>query len=260
MAAGRKLESMEGQRVPLINFHTMDVEGKWVDVSSSSIFEGKTVVVFSLPGAFTTVCSGQHVPRFNELAPVFKSNGIDDIVCISVNDTFVMSQWQKAQGADNIRFLPDGNGEFTEGMGMLVDNASLGPRSWRYSMLVRDGVVKRHFIEPDEPGDPYKVSDADTMLKYVNYEAHPPPDIVIITRAGCQWCQKSKEFLDDQKLEYEELLAPSRRFFRAVSAKEESPQVFINGKLIGGFLDLQRAFADKDFLFDVLGYDKPPTV
>ena len=131
-----------------------------------SLFAGKTVVVFSLPGAFTPTCSSTHLPRYNELAPAFHANGVDSILCVSVNDTFVMNEWAKDQEADNVVLVPDGNGEFTEGMGMLVDKTDLGfgKRSWRYSMLVKDGVVQKMFIEPQKPGDPFEVSDADTML------------------------------------------------------------------------------------------------
>jgi len=108
-----------------------------------------------------------HAPaRYNELAPTFSKLGVDEIVCLSVNDGFVMSEWQKDQDAPNVTFIPDGNGEFTEKMGMLVDKANLGfgKRSWRYSMLVKDGVVVKQFIEPEKEGDPFEVSDADTML------------------------------------------------------------------------------------------------
>ena len=128
--------SREGQRVPNVIFHTRG-DHEWVDVSSEQLFAGKTVILFSLPGAFTPTCSSSHVPRFNQLAPVFKAHGVDDIVCVSVNDAFVMNEWKKDQRAENITFIPDGNGEFTEGMGMLVDKNDLGfgRRSWRYSML-----------------------------------------------------------------------------------------------------------------------------
>ena len=106
---------------------------------------------------------------YEVITPVFKQFGVDEILCVSVNDTFVMNAWKDDQKADNITFIPDGNGEFTDGMGMLVHKEDLGfgKRSWRYSMLVKDGVVAKMFIEPEEPGDPFKVSDADTMLKYL---------------------------------------------------------------------------------------------
>jgi peroxiredoxin len=159
------LPNREGQKVPTVTFRTRQ-NNQWVDVTTDELFNGKTVIVFSLPGAFTPTCSSTHVPGYNELAKVFKANGVDEIVCISVNDAFVMNEWCKDQGAENVTMIPDGNGEFTEGMGMLVDKADLGfgKRSWRYSMLVKDGTIEKMFIEPEEPGDPFKVSDAETML------------------------------------------------------------------------------------------------
>ncbi|MGI9343342.1 MAG: peroxiredoxin, partial [Gammaproteobacteria bacterium] len=161
-------KNLEGNRVPDVTFKTRR-GSDWVDVSSADIFGGRSVVVFSLPGAFTPTCSSSHVPRYNELAPAFAAAGIDDIVCMSVNDAFVMNEWATQQCADRVTFIPDGSGEFTHGMGLLVDRADLGfgKRSWRYSMLVRDGVIEKMFIEPQEDGDPFHVSDADTMFDYV---------------------------------------------------------------------------------------------
>ncbi len=160
------LKSREGQNVPQVTFRTRR-DHERVDVSSDEIFKGKTVVVFSLPGAFTPTCSSTHVPRYNQLVPAFRQHGVDDVVCISVNDAFVMNEWRSEQKAFNVTFMPDGNGDFSRGMGMLVPKNDLGfgERSWRYSMLVKDGVIERMFIEPDVPGDPFEVSDADTMLR-----------------------------------------------------------------------------------------------
>jgi len=106
---------------------------EWKDVSSDDIFKGRNVVVFSLPGAFTPTCSTSHLPRFEELYDEFKAQGVDEVVCLSVNDAFVMFQWGKSQNAKNVFLLPDGNGEFTRKMGMLVDksNVGFGMRSWR---------------------------------------------------------------------------------------------------------------------------------
>lgn len=146
---------------------------EWKDVTSDDIFKGKKVIVFSLPGAFTPTCSTSHLPRFEELYDEFKAQGIDDIVCISVNDAFVMYQWGLAQKADKVKLLPDGNGEFTRKMGMLVqkDNLGFGLRSWRYSMLVNDGEIEQMFVEKglmdDCPEDPFEVSDANTMMDYL---------------------------------------------------------------------------------------------
>jgi peroxiredoxin len=169
------------ERVPSVIFKTRvrdeSVPGpnpyRWQDLSTDEIFRGKKVVVFSLPGAFTPTCSSNHLPRYEELYDEFRSLGIDRIVCISVNDAFVMFQWGKHVGAKNVFLLPDGNGEFTRKMGMLVEkeNLGFGPRSWRYSMLVNDGHIEKVFVEPgfedNCPVDPFEVSDADTMLAYL---------------------------------------------------------------------------------------------
>ena len=149
-------KDMTGQPIPEVTFRAR-ANNDWLDVSTQELFKNKTVVVFALPGAFTPTCSSTHVPRYNELAGVLKQNGVDEIICISVNDGFVMEAWQQDQQAENIRFIPDGNGEFSDKMGLLVDKSDLGfgKRSWRYSMLVRDGVIEKMFIEPDLPGDPF---------------------------------------------------------------------------------------------------------
>ena len=146
---------------------------EWKDLRSEEIFKGKNVVLFSLPGAFTPTCSTSHLPRYEELYEDFKAQGVDAVVCLSVNDAFVMFQWGKSQNAKNVFLLPDGNGEFTRKMGMLVDkrNLGFGQRSWRYSMYVENGEIKKLFAEPgysdDCPTDPFEVSDADTMLNYL---------------------------------------------------------------------------------------------
>lgn len=237
------LKNLEGQRVPDVTFRTR-VDGQWKDVTSKEVFSGKKVVVFALPGAFTPTCSSSHVPRYNELASEFKRRGVDTIACVSVNDAFVMDEWCKAQHADNILFLPDGNGEFTEKMGMLVDKANLGfgKRSWRYSMLVEDGVIKKMFIEPEVEGDPFEVSDADTMLKYLDPSAKAPHDVLLFTKPGCSYCVKAKRLLDERGVTYDEVQASPRRL-RAVSGKSSTPQIFIDGKYIGGADDLEAYLA-----------------
>jgi thioredoxin-dependent peroxiredoxin len=146
---------------------------KWYDLTSKELFEGKKVVLFSLPGAFTPTCSSTHAPGYDRNAEEFKALGVDTIVCASVNDAFVMYQWAKNLGVKNIFMLPDGNAEFTRKMGMLVmkENLGFGARSWRYSMFVDNGTIKKMFIEQgfsDNAGsDPFEVSDADTMLTYL---------------------------------------------------------------------------------------------
>ncbi|MNT04909.1 Hybrid peroxiredoxin hyPrx5 [compost metagenome] len=206
------------------------------------------MVVFSLPGAFTPTCSSTHLPRYNELAPVFARHGVDDILCVSVNDTFVMNEWAKDQESENITMIPDGNGEFTEGMGMLVDKADLGfgKRSWRYSMLVKDGVVQKMFIEPEEPGDPFKVSDADTMLAHIAPDARKPDQVVVFSKVGRSFCAKAKQLLDDNGFDYIDVPLDNKvrgKVLGAVSGEMTAPQVFINGKLIGGAEALQQYLA-----------------
>lgn len=233
------LSNREGQRVPEVTFRVRDND-TWKNVTTQELFAGKTVIVFSLPGAFTPTCSSSHVPRYNELADTFKGLGVDSIVCISVNDTFVMNAWKDDQGAEKITFLPDGNGEFTEGMDMLVDKANLGfgKRSWRYSMLVKDGVIEKQFIEPDQPGDPFLVSDADTMLGYLAPNAAKPLDILLFTKPGCAFCTKAKRLLGERGLAYEEVRT-NPRILRALPGKRTTPQIFINGEHIGGADDLE---------------------
>ncbi|QQR91107.1 MAG: glutathione peroxidase [Myxococcales bacterium] len=232
--------AMEGKEVPEVTFRVKNEKGEWQDLKSKEIFSGKTVAVFSLPGAFTPTCSTAHVPRYNELAPVFKEHGVDDIVCVSVNDTFVMNAWKHDQGADRVRFIPDGNGEFTKAMGMLVDKRELGfgPRSWRYSMLVKNGKIEKMFVEPEVPGDPYKVSDADTMLNYIAPNASKTKDVLLFTKPGCSFCTKAKAMLKEKGWEYSEVTA-SPRMLRAVSEKATTPQVFIDGKYIGDSVALE---------------------
>lgn len=146
---------------------------EWKNVTSADLFDNKKVVVFSLPGAFTPTCSTSHLPRYEALYEEFIGQGVDAIICVSVNDAFVMYQWGKSQNAKNVFLLPDGNAEFTRKMGMLVDKSNLGfgPRSWRYSMYVENGEIKQLFSEPgfedNCPTDPFEVSDADTMLTYL---------------------------------------------------------------------------------------------
>lgn len=169
------------QQVPQIVFKTRvrdeSVDGpnpfRWQDVSTNDIFAGKKVVVFALPGAFTPTCSSTHLPGYEKHYQEFRDAGIDEIYCLSVNDAFTMFQWGKHQGVENVKLLPDGSGDFTRGMGMLVrkDNLGFGLRSWRYSMLVEDGEVKKIFSEAGKqdncPDDPFEVSDANTMLSYL---------------------------------------------------------------------------------------------
>lgn len=243
-------KNLEGQRIPDVTFRTRE-DHEWVDVASQEIFAGKNVVVFSLPGAFTPTCSSSHVPRYNQLVPQFTAQGIDEVICVSVNDAFVMNEWKRSQNADRVTFLPDGNGEFSDAMGLLVGKEDLGfgRRSWRYSMLVRDGVVEKMFIETEEPGDPFNVSDADTMLKYLDPEGEFPYDVAVFSRDGCPFCARAKGLLNDSGIEFEELVLNrdyTDQTLRAVSTNTTYPQVFIDGQLIGGSDELEAWLAKRN--------------
>lgn len=235
--------SHEGKPVPSVTFRIRK-DNDWASLTTEQIFKGRTVVVFSLPGAFTPTCSSTHLPRYNELADTFFANGVDEIVCVSVNDPFVMAEWGADQEADKVTLIPDGNGTFTEGMGLLVDKSDLGfgKRSWRYAMLVKDGVVVKQFIEPDKAGDPFEVSDADTLLDFINPRAKKPDQVAILTRVGCQSCAKAKALLTDLGIRYNEIpLGHTNRsqVVRAITGEGTVPQVFINGERIGGWEDLE---------------------
>jgi peroxiredoxin len=226
-----------GDSVPQVRFRKRQ-GADWVETSSADIFNGRSVIVFSLPGAFTPTCSSMHLPRYEELAPIFERLGIDEIVCVSVNDPFVMEEWGRSESADRVHLLPDGNAEFTRGMGMLVDKSDLnfGARSWRYSMLVRDGVIEKLFSEPDQPGDPFEVSDADTMLRYLDPSAPRPDEVAMLSREGCPFCAQAKAALRAAGISFTDISLPPfqrARALRAMTGAQTVPQVFVNGRLIG---------------------------
>ena len=239
--------NMEGKSIPSVSWPTR-VGDDWKTLTTDEVFSNKKVVVFSLPGAFTPTCSSTHLPRYNQLAKVFKKHGVDDICCVSVNDTFVMNSWLADQEAENIHVIPDGNGEFTKGMGMLVDKSEIGfgKRSWRYSMLVNNGVVEKMFIEPNKPGDPFEVSDADTMLSYLAPTESVPQEVSLFTKPGCPFCVKAKALLNEQGFAFEEIVLgkdATLASLKAVSGRDTVPQVFIGGKHIGGSDDLAEYLA-----------------
>jgi peroxiredoxin len=173
-----KEENTMSTTVPNVTFKTRvrdesiggDNPFRWQDKTTADIFAGKSVVIVALPGAFTPTCSSTHLPGYEGKYEELKAKGIDEVYCVSVNDAFSMYQWSKQLGVDKVKMLPDGNGDFTRGMGMLVkkENLGFGDRSWRYSMHVVDGVVQSQFAEAGVmdncPEDPFEVSDVDTML------------------------------------------------------------------------------------------------
>ena len=148
----------------------------WKDVTTDMMFKDKKVVIFGLPGAFTPTCSSQQLPQYEAQYERFKELGVDDVYCISVNDAFVMNAWGGSMDPkiEKVFLCPDGDGKFTEQMEMLVDKPEnkFGKRSWRYSAYVENGEIKKMFIEPgkndkSEDEDPFDISSADKMLKYL---------------------------------------------------------------------------------------------
>lgn len=153
-----------GDRLPDVEVRIMGEKGPQA-IRTGDIFKGKRVALFALPGAFTPTCSAKHLPGFVQHADELKKKGVDQIVCLSVNDAFVMGAWGKQQGADNrVMMVADGNGDFTKAIGLELDGRGfgMGTRSQRYSMLVKDGVVTHLNVE--KPGA-FEVSSAETLIK-----------------------------------------------------------------------------------------------
>jgi len=176
MTASTAVPTMRGRgdSVPAVSF-SLRRPGEWAKLTSEEIFAGRSVVVFAVPAAFSTSCSARHLPGYVALASNIKRMGIDEILCVAVNDAFVINAWARDQGIDDeVTLLPDGNGDFTRAMGMLVDESGrgFGERSRRYSMVVDNGVIRQIFIEDRNNGDdPVEVSDAITMLDYLDTTA-----------------------------------------------------------------------------------------
>lgn len=175
----------QGVSVPNVTFKTRvrdesiggDNPFRWQDVTSDDYFKGKRVVLFSLPGAFTPTCSTYQLPGYEKGAQDFRDTGIDEIYCMSVNDSFVMNAWAKNQDLKNVKVIPDGSGIFTRQIGMLVekDNLGFGFRSWRYAAVINDGMIEAWFEEPgrtDNHGeDPYGESSPETVLAWLRNNA-----------------------------------------------------------------------------------------
>lgn len=152
------------ESLPQVAF-TLRQQGQASNPTTADLFSGKKVVLFAVPGAFTPTCSNSHLPGYIVLADQFKAKGVDSIICLSVNDAFVMEAWGNSQNAEHIVMLADGGSEFTRAIGLDKDTGSFGGlRSQRYAMLVEDGVVKALNVEA--PGK-FEVSDAQSMLRHL---------------------------------------------------------------------------------------------
>ena len=164
---------MEGNKIPQVTFKCR-VDGDWQDVTTEDLFAGKKIGIFSLPGAFTPTCSSTHLPGYEaHYDELIQEGGLDEVYCVSVNDAFVMNAWCKDQAIQNVKVIPDGNSEFTQGMGMATTfkNRGFGERSWRYSAVITDQTVDKMWVEQglseDSDPDPFEVSGADVMLAYL---------------------------------------------------------------------------------------------
>ena len=162
----------EQYQVPQVEFVFRE-NSEFVTRTTADLFDGKRVVIFSLPGAFTPTCSAYQLPGFEAFYDMFKEQGIDEIYCISVNDGFVMNAWAKDQGIEKVKLIPDGNAYFTRSMGYLVNKSNLGfgQRSWRYAAVVNDGVIEKLFLEEgfrdNADTDPYEESTPEKVLEYL---------------------------------------------------------------------------------------------
>ena len=176
-----KLVFSKGRVLPDVTFRTRvrddsiggDNPYRWQDMTTADYFAGKRVILFSLPGAFTPTCSTFQLPGFEQMAPEFRAMGVDEIYCMSVNDSFVMNAWAKSQNLENVKVIPDGSGTFTREVGMLVDkdNLGFGFRSWRYAMVVNDGTVevllRESGLTDNAEDDPYEFTTPESVMNYL---------------------------------------------------------------------------------------------
>lgn len=176
-----KIVFSKGRDLPDVTFRTRvrddsiggDNPYRWQDMTTADYFAGKRVILFSLPGAFTPTCSTYQLPNFERMAPEFRAMGIDEIYCMSVNDSFVMNAWAKSQTLENVKVIPDGSGTFTKAVGLLVDkdNLGFGFRSWRYAMVVNDGTIevllREAGLTDNAEEDPYEFTTPESVMNYL---------------------------------------------------------------------------------------------
>jgi peroxiredoxin len=172
----------EGYQIPQVEFIFRE-GGEFVTRTSYDLFDGKKVIIFSLPGAFTPTCSAYQLPGFEENYGAFRDAGIDAIYCISVNDAFVMNAWTQDQNIKNVKLIPDGNAYFTRSMGQLVakTNLGFGERSWRYAALVDDRIIEKLWVEEGKRDnadtDPYQATTPEAVLEYVKSTVKEPTPV-----------------------------------------------------------------------------------
>ena len=173
---GERQRLQKWDMIPSADF-VQRIAGEFVKQNSQDLFKDKNVILFSLPGAFTPVCSSKMLPAYEEMYDRLKNAGIDEIYCVSVNDGFVMNAWAESLGIEKVKMLADGNGDFTDSMGMLCSKRGKGfaMRSWRYSCYIKNNIIMEAYVEPgfnhkDEDNDPYEVSDPETIAQFIEAE------------------------------------------------------------------------------------------
>ena len=150
-----------------------DNKYSWDKLDMKDVYKNKRIIIFALPGAYTPTCSNTHLPGYEKNYNKIIKLGINEIYCLSVNDAFVMFNWCKKLKIKKVKPLPDGNGKFTKKMGALVNKSNLGfgKRSWRYSMIIDNGIIEKIFTEKGMsnncPSDPFEISDSETIIKYL---------------------------------------------------------------------------------------------
>lgn len=247
-----QFNSLTGTKINQTATVPIRLAGQWHQKDfQTDVLQGKKVIIFGLPGAFTPTCSSAHLPRYEQLYDTFKEQGIDEVWCLSVNDTFVMNAWAEHQGVSKVKMLPDGNGSITRLLGMTTPKTELGfgDRAWRFSILINNGVVEQHFIEnPDsKAADPFEVSDADTMLHAINAVASKPIDVMVFTKTDCPFCLELKNALKTSNTPHTEVVLPDssrNATLRAIlgsNAYHTVPLAFINGTPVQGTQPIKKA-------------------
>jgi peroxiredoxin/glutaredoxin len=237
-------DSRTGTRVPRAELAELR-RGRVQRFSSDELFARRKVVLFALPGAFTPTCSTAHVPGYLARLNDFRDSGIDEVICLSVNDPYVMEAWQRSEKAQAIRFVADPEAQFTRAMGLAVthEDKGLGVRSRRYSMLVEDGTIESIFIEADTPDDPLKVSDADTLWRHWRPSQKGRVCAFMFARHGCPHCARAEELLNRDGIAHDAIYLGEDLTMigvRAATGATTLPQIFIEGKLVGGADQLER--------------------
>ena len=240
------LQNREGQRVPNVTFPVRE-GNTWKKLTSDDIFKNKTVVVFSLPGAFTPTCSSTHLPRYNELAPAFFKEGVDSIVCVSVNDTFVMNEWARTRNRPTSRCCPTATAPSpkawacwsTRATWVSASAAGATPCWSRTAWCRRCSSSRKRKAIPLKCRTP-------TPCWRTRAQGQKPDQVVVFSKPGCPFCVEAKALLQDKGFDPIEIPLENKvrgRVIGAVSGKGTAPQVFINGSLIGGLDDLKAHFA-----------------